>query len=62
MKITKKDSRSKHEINIESYLTKKQTYRENVEEIYIKNQYMCEKKETKSKRIPKRYCEAKKSA
>ena len=50
MKIIEKDCKSKQEINIENYLTKKRKSKKNMEEIDIK---ICLKK-IKTKRIPKK--------
>ena len=58
MKIKKKDQYSKQKINAEIYLKKKKIKRENMEET---DTIICLKKETRTKRISKKYREVKKS-
>ena len=57
MKITKKDSKSKQEMNIENHQVKRRVLRENLEEIGIK---ICLKKIKKDlKNVKKNYHQAK---
>ena len=58
MKMIKEDQESKQDINIETYLKKKK----NKKREYGRNRdHNMSKKKTKTKRISKNYCEAKKS-